>query len=69
MTGDQANWLKRNRTYSPVSTRPPSGHSYQKRGILHADGKFDLIVGANRPITQGCIEVGVLTQTQDLQRR
>ena len=69
MTGAQADWLKSHGNYTPVSSRPPSGHGYLKRGILHADGKLDMIVGTHRPITPGCIEVGVLTQTWNLERR
>lgn len=69
MTGPQADWLRKNKPYTPVSSRPPGGHSYAKRGILHADGKFDLIVGTQRRITPECIEVGVLTKTADLERR
>jgi hypothetical protein len=71
MTAEQAEWIRTHKPYAAVSQRPPGGYGYQKRGILHADGRFDPIVGKTRPtqITPGCFEVGVLTKTTDLERR
>jgi hypothetical protein len=69
MTGEQSNWLRSHKTYSAVA-RAPGGYSYTKRGILDADGKFtETTPGARPAITQGCIEVGMLTKTQNLERR
>jgi hypothetical protein len=69
MTGPQADWLRKNKPYTPVSKFPPGGHVYAKRGILHEDGTFDLdTAGKPRRITQGCFEVGVLQESQDLRR-
>jgi hypothetical protein len=69
MTGKQADWLRSNRTYTAIVSRPPSGYSYKQRGILHADGNFEPTIGKHPHITRGCIEVGVLTQTQNFERR
>jgi hypothetical protein len=70
MTGPQADWLRSHKPYTPTSTRPPGGHVYARRGILHEDGTFDLDApGKNRRITQGCFEVGVLEEAQNLERR
>ena len=70
MTGPQADWLRSHKTYTPVNQHAPSGYVYQRRGILNADGTFVETPCGGRPaVTVGCIEVGVLTKTQDLERR
>lgn len=68
MTGAQADWLRSNPPYRAIAVAP-SGHQYVKRGMLHADGSFDLHVGGrNRVVKQGSIEVGVLEPKQQLRR-
>ena len=70
MTGDQASWLQKNKPYQALPSRPASGTTYIKRGMLHADGTFELAQKGVRPkITQGCFEVGVRAEAQDLERR
>ena len=70
MTGEQSDWLRSHKPYTPTSNRTPGGYIYARRGILHEDGTFDLDApGKQRRITQGCFEVGVLEQSQDLARR
>ncbi len=60
MTGDQANWLRRNHTYRAIS-QTPGGMRWTKRGMLHEDGKFDLTPPRGRPVVRmGSFEVGVL---------
>jgi hypothetical protein len=61
MTGAQKNWLDSNKPYRAVF-KAAGFSKWTKRGILHADGKFELIERGKTPrITQGCFEVGVLT--------
>jgi hypothetical protein len=60
MTGPQADWLRANKAYRAVGN-VPSGGSYVKRGMLHADGEFELINRGVRPnVRVGSFEVGVL---------
>lgn len=58
MTGAQATWLQNNKSYEAIGF----GRKYSKRGILHADGKFEPDErGKMRRITPDCIEVGQRT--------
>jgi hypothetical protein len=60
VTAEQAAWLNANKPYRAVGQRAGSTE-YLKRGILHADGRFELILRGVRPnITPGCFEVAVL---------
>jgi hypothetical protein len=63
VTEAQKLWLDKNRArgYGPVG-RISGNAVYRDRGILHADGTFDLTARGARPtrITDGCFEVGIL---------
>lgn len=60
MTPQQANWLTGNKPFR-AAHQPAGNTRFARRGILHADGRYELIVRGKPPrITQGCFEVGVL---------
>jgi hypothetical protein len=60
MTGEQADWLRKNRQYRATG-RLASGSRYVKTGMLHVDGAFELHPPRGRAaVKQGSIEVGVL---------
>jgi hypothetical protein len=64
MTGEQATWLRKNAPYRALSNAP-SGMRWTKKGMLHADGKFDLQPPRGRaPVRAGSFEVGVLEPIQ-----
>ena len=70
MTGEQANWLRKNPTFRAMSTHAPSGFAYQHRKMLHPDGTTtDIIRGMSQRVEIGSFEVAILAEVQDLVRR
>lgn len=62
MTAEQVKWLQEHRAegYQAVG-RAPGGYFWARKGILHADGAFDLQQGRQSPpVHPGSIEVGIL---------
>lgn len=62
MTSEQAEWMNKHRPegYRVIGTLP-GGCQWVRRGMLHADGTFDLQQGRARPpVRVGTFEVGVL---------
>jgi hypothetical protein len=58
MTGAQADWLKSNPRYRPVSRA--AGGQFVNVGILSADGTFEQTARGVRPrVTPGAFEVGI----------
>ena len=66
MTGEQAAWLTAHRAegYRPLGTLPGGGARWVKRGMLHPDGKFELMTGQRPAIHVGSFEVAVLEHSQ-----
>jgi len=62
MTSEQKKWLDDHRPEGyRVLGVAPGGARWIKRGILHADGQFDLQLGRVRPAVRvGSFEVAVL---------
>jgi len=62
MTSEQKKWLDEHRAegYRVIGTAP-GGYRFARRGMLHADGQFELQLGARRPAVRvGSFEVGIL---------
>ena len=56
MTGEQADWLRKNKSYSAIG----QGRRYGNMGMLHADGTFEPHQRGRRPnVRQGSFEVGI----------
>lgn len=69
MTGEQADWLRKNKQYRAVG-QVPAGHTYADRGILRPDGTFVPTPTRWRPNpVEGQFEVGILRETANLARR
>lgn len=69
MTPQQADWLRSHKNYRAM--HQAGGNTFfDKPGILHADGTFELReAGKNPRVTQGCFEVGILTVRQPAGQR
>lgn len=60
MTGEQADWLRKNRAFRAATVRPGT-HRYTQLGMLMPDGKYEPHKPGHRPrVVEGAFEVGIL---------